>query len=114
LELVQATPEPTWRLILLSDYAPVTTLIRNTVAFTAIALAFLFVLFLYLRQRRRAIHASLAAKAALQRAHDDLERKVAARTAALVATNEQLGREIAERQRTEVVLREAQDGLVQA
>ena len=32
----------------------------------------------------------------------------------LVAANEQLGREVAERQRAEHVLREAQDGLVQA
>ena len=60
------------------------------------------------------IYASLAAKEALQRAHDELERKVAERTADLVAANEQLGREVAERQRAEQVLREAQDGLVQA
>jgi two-component system C4-dicarboxylate transport sensor histidine kinase DctB len=71
-------------------------------------------LLFYLRQRRRAIYASLAAKEALQQAHDELERKVAERTADLVAANEQLGREVAERQHTEQVLREAQDGLVQA
>ena len=114
LELAHPTPEPTWRLILLSDYSPVNVLVRNTVAFTAVALAFVFLLFLYLHQRRRAIYASLAAKGALQRAHDELERKVAERTADLVAANEQLGREVAERQRAEQVLREAQDGLVQA
>ena len=51
---------------------------------------------------------------ALQQAHDELERKVAERTADLVAANEQLGREVAERQRAEHVLREAQEGLVQA
>jgi two-component system, NtrC family, C4-dicarboxylate transport sensor histidine kinase DctB len=114
LELAHPTPEPTWRLILLTDYSPVNVLIRNTVAFTAVALAFVFLLFLYLHQRRRAINASLAAKGALQRAHDELERKVAERTADLVAANEQLGCEVAERQRAEHVLREAQDGLVQA
>ncbi len=114
LELGHPTPEPTWRLILLSDYSPVNVLVRNTVAFTAVALAFVFLLFLYLHQRRRAIYASLAAKGALQRAHDELERKVAERTVDLVAANEQLGREVAERQRAEHVLREAQDGLVQA
>ena len=114
LELGHPTPEPTWRLILLSDYSPVNVLVRNTVAFTAVALAFVFLLFLYLHQRRRTIYASLAAKEALQRAHDELERKVAERTADLVAANEQLGREVAERQRAEHVLREAQDGLVQA
>jgi two-component system C4-dicarboxylate transport sensor histidine kinase DctB len=114
LELAHPTPEPTWRLILLTDYSPVNVLVRNTVAFTAVALAFVFLLFLYLHQRRRAINASLAAKGALQQAHDELERKVAERTADLVAANEQLGREVAERQRAEHVLREAQDGLVQA
>ena len=114
LELTHPTPEPTWRLILLSDYSPVNVLIRNTVAFTAIALAFVFLLFLYLHQRRRAIYASLAAKGALQRAHDELERKVTERTVDLVAANEQLSREVAERQRAEHVLREAQEGLVQA
>ena len=114
LELAHPTPEPTWRLILLTDYSPVNVLVRNTVAFTAVALAFVFLLFLYLHQRQRAINASLAAKGALQRAHDELERNVAERTADLVAANEQLGREVAERQRAEHVLREAQDGLVQA
>ena len=114
LELVHPTPEPSWRLILLTDYSPVNVLVRNTLAFTAVALACIFLFFLYLHQRRRAINASLAAKVALQRAHDELERKVAERTADLVAANEQLGREVAERQRAEHVLREAQEGLVQA
>lgn len=114
LGLAHPTPEPTWRLILLTDYSSVNALVRNTVAFTAVAIAFVFLLFLYLHQRRRAIYASLAAKEALQRAHDGLERKVAERTADLVAANEQMGREVAERQRAEHVLRDAQDGLVQA
>ena len=114
LQLVHPTPEPTWRLILLSDYEPVNVLIRNTAGFTAVALAFVFLLFLYVRQRRQAIRASLAAKGALQRAHDELERKVAERTTDLVATNQRLGREVSERERAEQVLREAQDDLVQA
>jgi len=114
LELGHATPEPTWRLILLSDYSPVNALVRNAVAFTAVAIAFVILLFLYLHQRRRIVHESLAAKEALQRAHDELERKVGERTADLVAANEQMGREVAERQRAEHVLRQAQDGLVQA
>jgi len=114
LELGYPTPEPTWRLILLSDYSPVNLRVRNVVAFTAVAIAFVLLLLLFLHQRRRTIHASLAAKEALQRAHDELERKVAERTADLVAANDQLCREVAERQRAELVLREAQDGLVQA
>ena len=114
LELSHATPEPTWRLMLLTDYAPVDALIRNTIAFTAVALAFILLLFFFLHQRRRAIKESLAAKEALQQAHDQLERKVAERTADLVATNTQLNREIAERERAERVLRKAQDQLIHA
>jgi hypothetical protein len=114
LELVHATPEPTWRLMLLMDYAPVNTLIRNAVASTAMGVAFIVLFFLYLYQRRRAIQAGVAAKEALQQAHDQLERKVAERTADLVTTNAQLNREIAERERAELVLREAQDEHIHA
>jgi two-component system C4-dicarboxylate transport sensor histidine kinase DctB len=114
LELVHATPEPTWRLMLLMDYAPVGALIRNSVAFATVAVAFVVLLLLFLYQRRRAIHAGLAAKEALQEAYGQLERKVAERTADLVATNTQLNREIAERQHAELVLREAQDALIHA
>jgi two-component system C4-dicarboxylate transport sensor histidine kinase DctB len=114
LELTHATPEPTWRLLLLTDYAPVNALIRNAVAFTAVAVAFVFLLFFFLYQRRRLIQASLAAKEALQQAHDQLERKVAERTADLVSSNEQLSHEIAVRQRAELVLRKAQDELIHA
>ena len=114
LELVRTTLEPRWRLILLKDVAPVNALIRNTVAFTAVAAAFFLVLLLFLSQRRRANQASLAVKEALQQAHDQLERSVAERTADLLAANEQLNREIIERQRAELVLRKAQDALIHA
>ena len=50
----------------------------------------------------------------MQSAHDRLERDVAERTADLVQANEQLLQEIAERNRAEAVLREAQAGLVHA
>ncbi|WP_411451515.1 sensor histidine kinase [Cupriavidus metallidurans] len=52
--------------------------------------------------------------AALEAANSELERKVAERTADLSATNQQLHAEVAERIRTETVLRQAQDGLMQA
>ena len=65
LELSHATPEPTWRLMLLMDYAPVNVLIRNTIAFTAVALAFILLLFFFLHHRRRAIKETLVAKEAL-------------------------------------------------
>jgi two-component system C4-dicarboxylate transport sensor histidine kinase DctB len=110
----RAMPETGWAVTILSDLAPARAFARNTAAAAAFAFGFLLLLLLYLSQRRRAIHASLAAKEALQRAHDELERKVAERTADLVAANQQLEGEVAERVRAEQVLRQAQEELVQA
>jgi signal transduction histidine kinase len=73
----------------------------------------LMLLLLNLQQRRAAIAQKLAARESLQRAHDDLEQVVSARTADLREANFQLQREVAERQRAELVLRAAQDELVQ-
>jgi two-component system, NtrC family, C4-dicarboxylate transport sensor histidine kinase DctB len=106
--------ESDWRLTLLSDLEPVATARHYAAAGAALAFAFLLLLVLYLSQRQRAITESLAAKEALQRAHDELERKVSERTADLTAANINLQREIAERKRAEQVLRQTQDGLVQA
>jgi two-component system, NtrC family, C4-dicarboxylate transport sensor histidine kinase DctB len=114
LALSRSLAESEWRLILLSDLEPVRTVSRYTAAGAALAFAFLLLLSLHLRQRRRAIAQSLAAKEALQRAHDELELKVTERTADLSEANISLQREVGERKRAEHVLREAQDGLVQA
>ncbi len=57
-----------------------------------------FAVFLDITRRRQA-------EEALRRAHDDLEVRVLERTAALDRTNEQLRREVAERERTEQALR---------
>jgi two-component system C4-dicarboxylate transport sensor histidine kinase DctB len=51
---------------------------------------------------------------ALQRAHDQLEQRVAERTRELMRSNRQLTREIEERRRAEVELRATRDELVQA
>jgi two-component system C4-dicarboxylate transport sensor histidine kinase DctB len=64
-------------------------------------------------QRRRHLSDRLAAREALQQAHDELERKVFERTADLSAANAQLHDEIAERVRAERTLRDAQDELIQ-
>jgi two-component system, NtrC family, C4-dicarboxylate transport sensor histidine kinase DctB len=106
--------ETGWEATILSDLAPAAVLARNTGAAAAFALGFLLLLSVYLLERRHAVRASLAAKEALQRAHDELERKVAARTADLLAANERLQGEVAERLRADRVLREAQGELVQA
>lgn len=51
------------------------------------------------------------AEEALRRAHDELERRVEARTAALAKANDELLNEIAERQRAEEALRESAEKL---
>jgi two-component system C4-dicarboxylate transport sensor histidine kinase DctB len=56
----------------------------------------------------------LAARAELQRAHDELEAKVRQRTAQLENSNRELRREVREREHAELVLRQAQDELLQA
>ena len=103
-----------WRLIVLSDMEPIRTLARNSAVIAAFALGFLLLLILYVLQRRRAAAQNRAAKEALQRAHDELERKVAMRTQALSGSNLKLQKEIAERKRAEQVLKAAMDELVQA
>ncbi|KAA6124488.1 sensor histidine kinase [Cupriavidus cauae] len=107
-------PDTDWRLIVLSDMEPIRTLARNSAVIGAFALGFLLLLILYVLQRRRAAAQNRAAKEALQRAHDELERKVAMRTQALSGSNLKLQKEIAERKRAEQVLKAAMDELVQA
>jgi two-component system, NtrC family, C4-dicarboxylate transport sensor histidine kinase DctB len=107
LELRQPVPEAGWNLILLSSRRPVHELRQLAVALAALLSAFLLVLILYARQRRRSVAQSLAAKEALERANNALERKVTERTADLLTANTQLQREMSERRR-------AEEGLVQA
>ncbi|QNM95216.1 ATP-binding protein [Chitinimonas koreensis] len=103
-----------WRVLLLSDLAPLRQTVRNALVATGFGLIALWLLLLYWRQRRRRIRDNLAAGEALRRAHDELERKVAERTRDLIDSNRALEREVAERKRTETELRAAQDELVQA
>jgi two-component system C4-dicarboxylate transport sensor histidine kinase DctB len=107
LELRQPVPEAGWNLVLLSSRRPVYELRQLAVALAGLLSAVLLLLILYARQRRRSVAESLAAKEALERANDALERKVAERTADLLTANTQLHREMSERRR-------AEEGLVQA
>ncbi|MDX3907320.1 MAG: ATP-binding protein [Pigmentiphaga sp.] len=114
--LLQSRPIPgtQWKLMALSNIAPIHARARNTAIAAALAMGFLSILVLYLQQRRRTVVQSLAASAALQRAHDQLERKVAARTEALSNANRHLQTEIAERRRAEEELKSTMEELVQA
>ncbi len=93
-------PGTGWRLLVFSPLAAVRGAALGEAALVAVAAAFLCLLGLLIRQAGSQIRERLRAREALQRAHDELERKVAERTADLVAADQRL--------------RSAQDELVQA
>src|SRR5690606_34442442 len=80
----------------------------------AVAVALLALLLIAWNERRKVIATRLAAREALQQANNELERKIAERTADLRASNDRLKAEIRERRQAEQTLRQAQDELVQA
>jgi C4-dicarboxylate-specific signal transduction histidine kinase len=116
MQVVHERPLPRlgWRLMILTSAKDVWRDAR-TAAWTAGAIAAsLGLLLLLLLQRRRVAVQKVIARAALQRAHDELETKVLQRTAQLEASNASLRHEVMERQHAEQVLRQAQEELVQA
>ncbi|MFW3899612.1 sensor histidine kinase [Pseudomonas putida] len=80
----------------------------------AIAFALLTILAIAWNERRKVIATRLAAREALEEANNQLERKIAERTADLRASNDRLKAQIRERRQAEQTLRHAQDELVQA
>jgi two-component system, sensor histidine kinase AauS len=80
----------------------------------AVACALVAFLLIAWNERRKVLATRLAAREALQEANDELERKIAERTADLRASNERLKSQIRERRQAEDTLRRAQDELVQA
>jgi len=107
-------PGTDWQLTLLSNTSQARLAALNSAALAGVLTAFVLLLAAAWNVRRRIISERLAARAALEAANSELERKVAERTADLSATNQRLQAEVAERIRTEAVLRQAQDGLLQA
>lgn len=103
-----------WTLTVLSHLEQVDDIAQSRAMLAIVGAAFLFMLGLTLDERRRRLKDRLAAREALQKAHDELERKVDERTADLSAANQLLQDEVAERIRAERTLRAAQDELVQA
>ncbi|UCV30227.1 sensor histidine kinase [Ferribacterium limneticum] len=114
--LAQSRPLPgtPWTLTVLSHLEQVDEIAQSRAMLALVGAAFLFMLGLNLNERRRHLKDRLAAREALQKAHDELERKVDERTADLSAANQLLHDEVAERIRAERTLRAAQDELVQA
>lgn len=114
--LAQSRPLPgtPWTLTVLSQLEQVDEIAQSRAMVAVVGAAFLFMLGLMLDERRRRLKDRLAAREALQKAHDELERKVDERTADLSAANQLLQDEVAERIRAERTLRAAQDELVQA
>ncbi|MEY4416849.1 MAG: hypothetical protein RIQ53_4142 [Pseudomonadota bacterium] len=103
-----------WRVLMFADLRPVRAQALRASLMSAVAVAFVELLALYLAQRRRLVRQRLEAQQLLQRANAELEHKVARRTRALTETNARLRREVAERQQAEQTLRAAQNELVHA
>ena len=114
--LAQSRPLPgtPWTLTVLSHLEQVDEIAQSRAMLAVVGAAFLFMLGMSWNERRRHLKDRLAAREALQKAHDELERKVDERTADLSAANQLLQDEVAERIRAERTLRAAQDELVQA
>jgi two-component system C4-dicarboxylate transport sensor histidine kinase DctB len=118
LQLSRTMPEAGWAVHILSDTAAVKRRMIQAMIATGAALLIAFLLTLTLWQRRRGQlnrrHYEAQSRAALERANDQLEARVAERTVELTDTNAQLQREVEERRRAEQALQHARKELIQA
>ncbi|NQD96010.1 sensor histidine kinase, partial [Pseudomonas sp. CrR25] len=114
LEQSRPLDDTPWRLTLLTPLQDQRRAAISHAMLASVACALLIFLGLALNQRRKVIATRLAAREALQQANNQLERRIAERTADLSASNERLKAEIRERRQTEAHLRQTQDELVQA
>lgn len=114
LALSRQLPGTAWRIVVFSALRPVAIQASTHAALAAAATGCLLLWLLILSQRRRLARSREEARAMLEQVNQELERKVAARTADLSEVVERLQNEVVERQRAEQTLRAAQDELVQA
>lgn len=114
LALSRSLPGTAWRMVVFSDLRPVAVQAATHSALVVAAFGCLLLGLLYLNQRRRRAREREEARRLLQRANQDLERKVGERTADLSDAVMRLRQEVGDRQRAEQTLRAAQDELVQA
>jgi two-component system sensor histidine kinase AauS len=109
--LLSDTP---WHLTLLTPLEDLRREAGSQGMLVAVACALVAFLLIAWNERRKVLATRLAAREALQEANNELERKIAERTADLRASNERLKGQIRERRQAEDTLRRAQDELVQA
>jgi len=114
LEMSRDVGNAGWTLHVMAPLEPVLASARNATIGAALAYACVCLLLVTLRQRRQRALDMQYSRKLLEAAYDQLERRVEARTADLMAINEQLEGEVSERTRAESELRAAQDELVQA
>jgi two-component system sensor histidine kinase AauS len=100
LEQSRPLDDTPWRLTLLTPLREQRRAAISYAVLAAGACTLLILLGLALNQRRKVIATRLAAREALQQANNELERKIAERTADLSASNERLKAEIHERRQT--------------
>lgn len=103
-----------WFLTVFSVLEPLDEMSTVRAAVAGITTILLCIMAVMINERRRHLRDRLAAREALQKAYDELERKVEERTVDLSAANQKLQEEVAERVRAERTLRAAQDGLIHA
>jgi two-component system C4-dicarboxylate transport sensor histidine kinase DctB len=114
LELGRKVGPANWTMQVMAPLDPVLANARNATVAAALAYACICLLLVNWRQRRQRARDMQYSRRLLEAAYDELERRVEARTADLMAINEKLEDEVAERTRAESELRAAQDELVQA
>ncbi|MDR3412646.1 MAG: ATP-binding protein [Formivibrio sp.] len=110
----QKLPGTSWQLTAFFPTTQVQNIARNQGALAGMSAVLVLICLLMANERRRRIRDRLAAREALQRANDELERKVSERTAELSSANQRLQLEVEERIRAERTLSQAQESLVQA
>ncbi|QET02936.1 sensor histidine kinase [Cupriavidus pauculus] len=114
LEVSRAVGPAGWTMQVMAPLEPVLSAARNATIGAALAYACICLMLVNLRQRRQRARDMQYSRRLLEAAYDELERRVEARTADLMAINEQLEGEVVERTRAEKELRATQDELVQA
>jgi len=114
LEVSRKVGPADWTMHVMASVDPVLAGARNAMVAAALGYACVGLLLVNWRQRRQRARDMLYSRRLLEAAYDELERRVEARTADLMAINEQLEGEVAERTRAENELRATQDELVQA